>query len=609
MKDGVLVALLGVVVATAPAAAAPAAPSPAEAAAPLSRQVWVSVRAGVGGPGVSGARVRTVGPILRWTAVSGSYLRGPSTRQPQPERLPDVEAVADRRGLVRLEVPVEAEVARVDAPGFAAALLALSDDHPDPGRAMVVPLARGGALAFELVGRGGAPVAGARVRVSGHIEALPGAQVVAVPLEWICTTDRRGRCALEDLAGGIPLHIHVTRPDQIARGERDPVVVEPGGRRDLRIRLGRAQLHGRLQGDAGVTAAGREVWLVADDQTCGMRDVERFLFHWLERDQVSARAVTDSSGRFSFPDVPPGAWWVGPAPAEPGPDVLASGPTIPFRQRGPVTVAPVAPRVAVPEGPTPARVEVPLQAARYIEGEVRNAAGKLVSATVQVSQPGLGSCNGLHDSSWGTGVFRLGPLPPGRYTIQAGRVSQGPDSTGASVAAGDRGVKLQLPPVGSVRGRVVDRRTGQAVAGTVSWWSPAQSGSFVDPSPAGFTVEDLTPGRYHLHARTADGQAGCQPDVDVTADRETSGVTVAVQPGARLRIRYTGPERLGSFEILSHEAPFASGTLHAQTSTVEIVPAGLLLVRFRQGGADIEQRPLHLRAGDQADVIFGSAAQ
>jgi hypothetical protein len=603
MNDRMLVALLSVAAATAlapPVSAGAAAPAVGGDPAPASLRVWVSVRAGHDGRAVAGARVRTVGPLFRRPRAQTSHHRGPP---PSPERLPDVEAVADRDGLVHLDVPVEAELARVDAPGFAPALVALGDDHADRAQAIVVPLARGGTLAFAVIGRGGAPVARAHLRASGYVEALPDDQVVTAPLQWTCTTDLRGRCLVSDVAAGIPLHIHVTSPDQVARGERDPVVVEPGARREVHIRLGRAQLQGRLNGDAGLSVAGREVWLVADDTGCGMRGAERFLLHWLEKDEVSARSVSDASGRFSFPDVPPGSWWVGPAPGDPGPDLLAPRPAAPgAAPAGPVAVAPLATRVAVPEGPTPARVEVPLHAARYIQGEVRTAAGKPISATVRVSQPGLGGCNSLHDSSWGTGLFRLGPLPPGRYTIQAGRAASGP-----TVAAGDSDVRLQLPAVGRIRGRVEDRRTRQPVAATVSWWSATQSGRFADPSPTEFLIDNLTPGRYHLHARTASGQTGCLPAVEVTGDRDTAGVTVAVEPGARLRIRYTGPERLGSFEVLSHATPFTSGTLHADTSTLETVPAGPLLVRFKRGPRTTEERTLDLRPGQQAELSFASA--
>jgi len=224
-----------------------------------------------------------------------------------------------------------------------------------------------------------------------------------------------------------------------------------------------------------------------------------------------------------------------------------------------------------------------------------------------------GERSGLQADCGEGGSFSLGPLVPGRYTLIALRSGNLAPSDPVEADAGQESVELRLRPGGSLRGRVVDARTGQGCQaemrlaledGRKGWdehgigWSSHEDGSF--------DADGLAPGLYDLSAGTKDGRFGVLRSVGVSAGAETSDLVVAVAPGGKLRLRYEGSRPKVTCSVRFQGVPIGwAQDLQAGDATVRLAPAGTLLLGLSaENGQEISTRTVELGAGEESEVLF-----
>ncbi|MBC8071412.1 MAG: sigma-70 family RNA polymerase sigma factor, partial [Deltaproteobacteria bacterium] len=140
------------------------------------------------------------------------------------------------------------------------------------------------------------------------------------------------------------------------------------------------------------------------------------------------------------------------------------------------------------------------------------------------------------------GAFTLS-LPDGNWTVQAGGDDYGVAQTRLSLRSSPGRADFELVPAAIIRGRVVDRRSGTAVAGAVVGFERfirKGDGFSVDQSKAeevavadahgNFTLRPLQPATYTLYASAAQLGTIAETVVPVDIAEQVSGVEVTVDP-------------------------------------------------------------------------------
>jgi hypothetical protein len=372
-------------------------------------------------------------------------------------------------------------------------------------------------------------------------------------------------------------------PPAVAPREVEPIAPEP------------ARANGAFAGLAldqhDLPVPALEIWLAKAG------DPPTRFFQPHEAEAVAARTTTDGSGRFEFRGVAPGPWWIGPGAgtlAEPSKSEAATQASK-FEMTGSATV------------PITLRVHLAI----YVRGLVLDPEGKpMPKAWVWAMDEGA---SGLQAESDGDGRFAIGPAAPGRYTLVAFRNAGHASSDRVEADAGSEDVVLRLRPGGSLRGRVVDSRTGEgcpaelhlAARGPPRGWSGDMTG-WTSRDDGTFDADALEPGLYDLCAGTMDGRFGMLRAVGVRAGAETGDLIVSVVPAGRVRLRCEGsrPSVLG--RVFADGVPISFERIVKQGEPLSVLaPAGAVEVRFRSPESDsLETRVVEVRAGETQDVVF-----
>lgn len=227
------------------------------------------------------------------------------------------------------------------------------------------------------------------------------------------------------------------------------------------------------------------------------------------------------------------------------------------------------------------------------------------------------------------GRYRFERLEAGTYAIAVGSASFGREAGphGRSVRGGLEleeggvltGVDFRLEEPGEIRGRVLDP-AGRPAAGAAVFVRDAAGlpletlTSVVSGSDGSFRIRALAPGRYTLHARTADAVSAESAAVSVASD-DAAELSLALQPGAFLlvtskdesgepvpiRVSVTDDEGRTVSGFASQAAAmegFFAGVSLTEQRVGPLVP-GIYAVRTVDGTGKEKRRKVRLEAGEE----------
>lgn len=489
---------------------------------------------------------------------------------------------------------------RIQAPGFAVVLVEVGKNHDTPEKANVVYLARGASLRARLLDARAAAVTDSTVRLwteSFHIGVLDHGEfgLPSIPeSEWKASADSSGLCVLQDLPPDVPLHVELIRGGHVVKKDLPALSLSPSEVREVEWTIGSGcLLEGLVCDQRGEVVQGRTICLQRADL-----DTARFLQKY-QSGEVVVETKTSSDGRFAFPDVSQGKWWIGPAAERDDWDAPDSD-----------AIAPVAQVVEVLEGMSRQEVVLRVHRGLYIRGRVLDPAGEpapdtyLYGSTENVALM-------ISAQTESGGAFALGPLIPGRYSLVAHGWTLA-DSDPVEASAGDEGVVLRLRAGGSISGIIVDGATGRACAATLTLGlrGLADQGLTMfengeDEENGAFQLDGLAPGVYDISARASGQRVGILRGVVVQAGIDTSKLVVTLAPGATLRVKYAGKDRFLSYRILSEGVPVAGDGIQAGGSKEIVVPSGRLTIECRSTGESSETKEIELAVGEQKELVFG----
>ena len=504
----------------------------------------------------------------------------------------EVEANGD--GLAQLVVEGEyGGVGEVEAAGFGPVVFTLGPGHETPERALVLRLARGAELVVRVEDAAGQPVpdVGVTAQVKSYAVTRPeGSSIFGEELVWGEHTGADGGCVLTDLPPQVAIAIQAFHDHALVYRSAQPLVLEPGERREVVWRIGGgARVSGWLIDQFGNPVAGRELWRTQEGLNARLGR-ERFYFYTGDGNRVVARTETDARGHFVFEDVAPGTWFVGPSPYGSHGD----GP-------GSEAVAPVASAVQVLPGDTAHEVELRVHRGLYIHGRVEDPDGEVPSQVSLSSFSEIGSLRGRVRR----GVFQVGPLEPLVHRVKAGSSGDFTDSDPVEATPPAEGLLLVLGAGARLAGHFVDGRTGEACEAALVV-SCEETGYFSLGMQArpDFERRGLEAGTYHLTAHTPAGAVGLLRGVVLEEGASVEDLELRLEPGARLRVRYEGPSAYAQYRVLSGGAVVAGNGLRSGTTELEVVPAGEVLVRVSFGKELMEERRVLCTVGEETEVSF-----
>ena len=488
--------------------------------------------------------------------------------------------------------------ARAQADGFAPAIFHLSGGHERAADAFEVLLQRAAGLVARVRDRSGTPIPGARVtlRTSQVHMILPetlhlfGRLELPVHPSWTKKTDGDGRCSIEDLPPSVPLalELHVEGSPPPAASH---LVLEAGEVRELDLVAGGGiELRGQLVDQREDPVTHQRVVLA--------RPEPPFEFQVLMKagTRAVAEAMTDGQGWFTMPDVSPGSWLIGPAPAP-----LFDGSTRGEERGEAERVVPLAVPIEVGTR-SPHEVLLRVDRGVYIRGRVVDSKGDSTNGSVRAVPDPKSFLKAAFTADVVRGSFSLGPLPSGHFHVTAvGGVFDAKSDT-VLVEAGQEDVRLRLGVGGRVEGQVVDAGTGAPRAASVSISPAGEVGMIVSPfKTAGFRFEGLSPGTYALFARDGDA-VGWLAGVDLGPGEERTGLRVPLERGAGLRVWNRSP-RWGSFQVRFDGYWIDARGVDAGSVAGLVLPPGRAEIRLDHGESE-RTVALDLAAGVVQELSF-----
>ncbi len=507
-------------------------------------------------------------------ATSGAAIRGVHAGRGGKEALTDADGLA---GLWWSDL--RADQVSVEAEGYGPALVGVQRGHETPQSAFVVRLSCAGCLRGRVLGASDQPIGGAEVEVVARGQHLARTEAGSVhpggftflnfeDRSWSASTDAEGAFRLCGLSPSIPLQVTVSKNPNLRLTVRDPVKLAPGEEREVDYRLlAGAVVLGVVRDEAGLPVPNCLIWLKAE--------ARRKPSTW--EDDLPDRSVSsDDQGRFEILDVSPGEWELGPAPT--------SG----------YLPTPVA--VHVPVGAARVEVVLELRAGLFVAGRVVGPDGLPVTNVTVMSN------RGPNGESRADGSFRIGPLEPGKVTLNVWSFASGLTAEPLEVQAGEEDVLLRLEPGGAITGHLVDVSGGPvggfatlseegAGFGTIMFSTVAADGEF--------TFDGLRPGSYGVSARSAEGGAGSVQGIKVSGSIRVEEVSVRLAPGGQLALRFPTGEGNRAYRVRSGDCLLHFDSVGAEESVTPHLPAGAVTVELHApGGALLLTRETVVRAGE-----------
>jgi hypothetical protein len=452
-----------------------------------------------------------------------------------------------REGAFDVQVPSWRQLhLRIEADGFAPAIVSLAEGSDTPDDALPIPLQRASALTVRVTDGEGQGLGGLTVQLRTQQRFLMQqeaslANAASAEANWTGTTAMGGRTTFEGLPPDAELYLEIREEGQLVRQEPTSIRLAPGERGQRELVVSRdLSVRGKLTDRRGYPAARQELWMLRA-RSEGETYIRRY-------DKAVAKTVTDSQGNFTFPDVAAGLWTIGPSPAYP--------PNVPRKERfAPIGIAVnVRPNAngangahgssGAPgaNGETGGR-EYALEADRglYIGGHVKDPEGEVLPE-VQVTCSSLTGDYTLMARTDAQGHFEFGPLSRDGYKLVAEPVSA---AVSARVEAdgGTEDVVIVVGAGGIVRGTVIDT-SGKLVAAELTIESTDDP---EDPrlqktttENGDFRFQNNAPGKYAIVARTSDGRIGVARGLVIEEGKALGAVRVEVEAGATVTVRWEG---------------------------------------------------------------------
>ena len=526
------------------------------------------------GPSVAQVGARFHGRAL--ASASRAPVRGASVQDDHPW-VTDVHTDASGRFSVTLDES-RRQLVRIRAEGFATTAVPVSPGHESPERELVIELQPEAVIRGSVLDPQGAPAL-------GHVECALEPSIAGFTV-WKEELDASGRFAVRSLPPGRRLRLSVHSPRE---RWSEPFVLVPGEERELEIVLADSvAVHGIAVDLTGVP--------VADLRLCMRRPstAGRYFSHV---EEPGFTAVTRGDGTFTIADVPPGSWWLGPAPSSPS-DFVASDPSARAESvaRYDSAAAPFAVPLEVPVGSDLSDVVLRVARGLRLRGRVVDSDGEPhVRATVRAQCDDL---EVVHPVNNRDGAFVLGPLPDARFTITA-ELENGLASPPMTAQAGESGLVLRIE-----RSELTLRVHAAVASGTevvlARRGAPARPLQARTRNGGTATFEHLAPGTYDASLASSDGRWGGAVDLSPT---EGALHELDLEPAATIDVSYMGPEYEVVLRALRGPAIVACATMRGGTSERIVVPSGPIRLELWLGQTSLV-REVEAVPGMPLDVLL-----
>jgi len=479
---------------------------------------------------------------------------------------------------------------RVDARGWGPALVGAGPGHESPERARRVELDRAAALVVALQVPEGQSAARVVLRANAwelsQDQAFTTGTFDAKPLKWEAQADAQWVCTFEELPPGISLAAEVLGSTGVLFHAADPIVLKAGERKRLEWDLRGCELVGTVFETDGKPAPGIQLWLLHAQE--GYRPyIDSY-----QANELVGRATSAADGRFRFVSVSPGTWVLAPKPVD-----LKLGSTPED------AIAPVPLEVTIRSGEMRSQVDVHLARGLYIRGTLLAPDGTAGVDGHVFGRAQSGESVGVETDA--QGVFALGPLAPGTFSLEGSANDTYLSSLPVAADAGSRDVVLLLRPGSEVSGQVVDGQSGAGVLAAITVGGENGTMTMTRTQPDGrFRFVGLAAGRHTIFATTTGGQAGELAGVVLDPGAPVTGLQVVLKPGATLRIRYEGTG-VGQASVRRGSAMIGGDGVEAGRSITATVPPGRIAVVFRYPGVEQpETQELVIGAGEERELVF-----
>lgn len=506
-----------------------------------------------------------------------------------PDRDSEPRATSAVDGRFRVELAAgQRGTLCVDALGYGFALIPIVPDCNAVEREIVVELERAASLELTLLDAAGAAIADASVRLSAkHWAFLQGRGFDPSRMGdtgWYQLTDVAGRARFDELPAHVALTPLAKRNDAALSGSPAPIRLEPGESRALLWRVGAgAEIEVIAFEEDGSPAAGVALALER------ARSARAYLLHPATGEKRRS-ATTDERGIARFADVAVGDWAVGPLPG---------------RESEPDAIAPLA-RVIAVSGSGSLRVELRLQHGLAIRGLVVAPGREVVRTAHVLAWDEAQDLSATCEADPGSGAFAVGPIVPGNYRLFASCASYA-SALPVVVEAGASDVVLRMRPSAAIVGRVLDAASGAPCSArvVVSSDDPMENVYFLDARDEGrFRARALAPGIHRVAAITADGRCGLSPPIRIDEGVDARGIEVEVLPGARVRLRFEGPEPSTNAQLRCGGALVdANGVERGDELFLTGLPGRATLRLQTRGGPEV-LRELELAAGEVQELVY-----
>jgi len=474
---------------------------------------------------------------------------------------------------------------RVDHEGYAPGFVEIRKGPSDPASPVLVLLARAASVEGLVVDASDRPVPDVAVVLSaGPWELFHSGRLISMaPVTFEGRTDATGRCLLEGLPPDAALDVELRQDGHVLWQERGNLRLQPGEVRALRWSVGGSgSVTGRTLDGLGRPRGEVLVWAVPQAQygTSGH-------FQGSEGGQVVARATSDAGGNFELTGLSFGSWKVG---------VAADQEIFP-------AAVPVELDVETPHR----EVTLTCWEDLFLEGTVQDPAGRPHQASVLVFREGVVLFENVPE-----GPFRIGPLPPGDYRLDA-RAPGSPDlcpSEPVVAAAGARELVLRLQNGARLSVRVVDAG-GRAVPDARVWFlcqgELGRNSSTQTNGQGRAESQALAPDTYDVSASREAGEFAVVEGLQLSAG-DSREIELRLEPGSLVSIdseNETETTPRHGFQIL-RDGRLLSFVFPGQHEAV--VPPGTLEVRlytFSPTGPLVrDTRTVRAEPGVAAHVVF-----
>ncbi|MCK6446822.1 MAG: carboxypeptidase-like regulatory domain-containing protein [Planctomycetes bacterium] len=473
---------------------------------------------------------------------------------------------------------------RVERAGFGLKFAVLDRRHRKLENAMTIELARGAELVVRVAGEVPTDVE-TRVSLSCSLAALrqpdDDSDTFASAIERWDAPIEFGRARFVDLPPDVSLRLAVVAGRRELVVEPDPIVLEPGERRELDLLGGRgARVVGTVRTVAGEPVGHAQVWFdSATERSDSLRQGRAF--------------TCDSKGEFALPQLGVGRWKLGLAPARPD----DADPSTEFWS------SPIELEVSPLDEEL--RVDIVAERRGTIAGRVvdqlgRPAAGVRVRAA-PLDPTWLGRALGevMLDSEE-DGSFVLADLAATRARVWVELGQSGQVCDFVDVRVGARDVELVVRPAATLAIEIVDGSGATNVEGTVSYGrADAELGAF--PSASTFLIgsapriDGLTPGVWDVVVTTRDRKLGFAR-VEIVSGEPRPPLRIVVAPSVELRLATN--ERWVPVVVRSGEVQVAGTNLSRGASERVLVPPGTVTITWRTpSDGVVRERELTLVAG------------